>query len=250
MARCATRADVAAGGGRRTGVLALHVISDGLIGVSYYSIPFTLAYFMRKRKGLEFNWIIACFSIFIIACGTTHLMAIVTIWRLYYWLSGAIKAVTAAASVPTAVLLVRLMPQALGWPSPASLRQTNEKLRRINARVLEQIRERVLAQAQAQAREANVELQGQLEQMRRLHEMCTRLARTQTVPDVLEEILNTAIGLQMAPQRRSACLHCPRSWCLAAAAACGSSSTDIGQGKISGRGSPPRSEPVLTLAPL
>ncbi|MBW4053395.1 MAG: hypothetical protein HIU85_18420 [Proteobacteria bacterium] len=33
----------------RPGVLALHVISDGLIGASYYSIPFTLSGRGRSR---------------------------------------------------------------------------------------------------------------------------------------------------------------------------------------------------------
>ncbi len=180
----------------RPDVLFLHIISDGLIGLSYYSIPFTLAYFMRKRKDLEFNWIIGCFAVFIIACGSTHLMAIVTIWRPYYWIDGAIKAVTAAASVPTAVLLVKLMPQALRWPSPAMVGRANEELQRTNKRLVAEIRER--ERAQEEARLANIELQAQLAEMRRLHEMSTRLAEVQEMPNVLEEILDTTIALQKA----------------------------------------------------
>ena len=180
----------------RPGVLSLHVISDAMIGLAYYSITFTLAYLIRRRKDLEFDWIIGCFAIFIIACGSTHLMAIVTIWHPYYWIAGAIKAVTAAASVPTAVVLVKLMPQALRWPSPTSLRQTNEELQRTNARLICEIGER--ERAQAEARLANQALQGQLTEMRRLHEMSTRLAQVQQLPDVLGEILDTTIDLQKA----------------------------------------------------
>ena len=69
-----------------------------------------------------------CFAIFIVACGTTHLMEIWTVWEPRYWLSGAIKAVTAIASVPTAVLLVKLVPQALRLPSPSTLAQANALL--------------------------------------------------------------------------------------------------------------------------
>src|SRR6202023_3115752 len=54
----------------------LHVISDGFITVAYYSIPITLIYFVRRRKDLQFNWIFVCFALFIVACGTTHLMEI------------------------------------------------------------------------------------------------------------------------------------------------------------------------------
>jgi two-component system, NtrC family, sensor kinase len=70
---------------------------------------------VRRRKDLQFNWVFVCFAIFIVACGTTHLMEIVTIWRPVYWLSGIVKAITALASLPTAVLLVRLVPEA---PAP------------------------------------------------------------------------------------------------------------------------------------
>src|SRR5258708_38666966 len=94
-----------------TSLISLHVIADALIVLAYYSIPITLVYFVRKRKDLKFHWMFVCFAVFIVACGTTHLMEIWNIWRPYYWLSGGIKAITALASVPTAVLLVNLVPR-------------------------------------------------------------------------------------------------------------------------------------------
>ena len=112
----------------RPDLLALHVLADSLIALAYFSIPFSLLYFVRRRKELQFNWVFVCFAIFIVACGTTHLMEIVTIWRPVYWLSGIIKAITALASLPTAVLLVRLVPEALRWPSPAALQRANTSL--------------------------------------------------------------------------------------------------------------------------
>src|ERR1700684_3247729 len=84
----------------------LHVISDSLIALAYFSIPVTLIYFIRKRRDLPFNWMFVSFGMFILACGTTHIMEVWTLWHGTYWLSGAIKAVTAMASVPTAILLV------------------------------------------------------------------------------------------------------------------------------------------------
>src|ERR1700744_4058286 len=85
----------------RQDVLALHVLSDSLITLAYFSIPFTLLYFVRQRRDLQFNWMFVCFAVFIIACGTTHLLEILTIWHPVYWLSGGVKAITAVASVPT-----------------------------------------------------------------------------------------------------------------------------------------------------
>jgi PAS domain S-box-containing protein len=116
-------------------LLALHVVSDSLIFLAYFTIPFTLIYFVRRRRDLEFNWMFVCFAIFIVACGTTHLMEIITVWRPEYWVSGTIKAITALASVPTAILLMRLIPQALAIPGPASLRREIEERQRAEQEV-------------------------------------------------------------------------------------------------------------------
>jgi PAS domain S-box-containing protein len=104
-----------------TRLIWLHVVSDALIFLSYLSIPFTLVYFARRRRDVPFNWMFLCFGTFIVACGFTHGMEIWTLWHANYWLSGAIKAITALASVPTAILLVKLVPEALALPSPAAL---------------------------------------------------------------------------------------------------------------------------------
>jgi PAS domain S-box-containing protein len=100
----------------------LHVISDSLIVFAYLSIFITLVYLLRKRRDLPFNRAFVCFGVFILACGATQLMEVWNLWHADYWLSGGVKAVTALASVATAILLVRLIPQALALPSPEALR--------------------------------------------------------------------------------------------------------------------------------
>jgi len=109
-------------------VIWLHVLSDGFIALAYYSIPLTLIYFVRKRKDMVFDWVFVCFAVFIMSCGATHIMEIVNIWYPTYWLSGIIKALTALASVITAVLLIKIMPRALALPSPQQMRKSNEAL--------------------------------------------------------------------------------------------------------------------------
>lgn len=121
-----------------TSLIALHAISDAFIVLAYYSIPFTLVYFVRKRKDLKFHWMFVCFAVFILACGTTHLMEIWNIWHANYWVSGFLKALTAAASVPTAILLVKLIPQALALPSPDALKRAYDELEiKVNERTRE-----------------------------------------------------------------------------------------------------------------
>ncbi len=115
-------------------LLWLHVVSDALIFLSYLSIPFTLLYIRRKRPDVPFNWIFVCFGTFIVACGFTHGMEIWTIWHANYWVSGIIKAITAAVSVPTAILLVKLVPHALALPSAEALRVEVTKRRQAEAK--------------------------------------------------------------------------------------------------------------------
>ena len=107
------------------GLVWLHLISDTLIALSYMSIPITLIYFARKRRDIPFHWMFVCFGTFIVACGATHVMEIWNIWHADYWLAGTVKAVTALASVPTAILLVHLVPKALAVPSSKRLEQLN-----------------------------------------------------------------------------------------------------------------------------
>jgi signal transduction histidine kinase len=148
----------------KTDVVWLHVISDGLIAAAYYCIPFTLIYLARKRKDLPFPWILWLFGLFIVACGTTHLMAIWTLWEPVYRLDGAIKAVTALASVPTAAILVWLVPKALAIPSPEQLRQEINERRK----------------AEMEVRTLNSELEARVEErtrrLRRSNETLQRIA--------------------------------------------------------------------------
>src|ERR1700735_3020558 len=55
-------------------------------------------------------------------CGATYATEVWTLWHATYWLSGAIAAITAMAALPTAVLLVRLVPEALALPTPEAMR--------------------------------------------------------------------------------------------------------------------------------
>lgn len=125
------------------GLVWLHVISDALIFLAYTSIPITLFYFVRKRRDLPFHWMFVCFGVFIVACGLTHGMEVWNLWHAAYWVAGGVKAVTALASVSTAVLLVQMVPDALTIPSPDELRKeiaarqrAQEEIARRNARLM------------------------------------------------------------------------------------------------------------------
>ena len=110
------------------GLLWLHIVSDSLIALAYYSIPITLVYLVHKRWDLPFKGIFLLFGAFIVFCGTTHVVEVWTIWHPTYWLSGFLKAFTALVSVYTAFVLVPIMPKALALASPTQLEAANRQL--------------------------------------------------------------------------------------------------------------------------
>ena len=109
-------------------IVWLHVVSDVLITLAYFSIPVILVYFVRKRRDLPFNWMFLMFGAFILGCGTTHAMEVWTVWHGTYRLAGIIKLITAGLSVSTAAALVPLIPKALALPGPALLEAANREL--------------------------------------------------------------------------------------------------------------------------
>jgi signal transduction histidine kinase/CheY-like chemotaxis protein len=113
-------------------ILWTSVISDAIIALAYLTIPVTLIYFIRKRRDMPFDWMFIAFGVFILACGGTHLADIWVIWHPDYGLSVTLKAITAVASLVTAVVLVRLVPLALRIPSPGQLAAVNAELLRAN----------------------------------------------------------------------------------------------------------------------
>ena len=99
----------------------LQVGSNLLIALAYLSISLTLAYIVRKIKDIPFSWMYAAFGVFIITCGGTHALDIVTIWDPIYWFDGGLRVVTAIASAATAVLLVPLVPKAIALADATQL---------------------------------------------------------------------------------------------------------------------------------
>ncbi|MBJ7900951.1 MAG: PAS domain-containing protein [Cyanobacteria bacterium RI_101] len=144
----------------QTPLVWLHLTSDFLTALAYYSIPLTLLYFLRKRQDIPFSNIIILFSAFILCCGATHILEIVTLWYPIYWVSGAVKALTAIVSVITAVELVHIIPQALSLKSPKELAALNQELN-------QQMEERQAAESALQ--ELNATLEERVE--KRTHEL-------------------------------------------------------------------------------
>ncbi len=130
-------------------ILWTHVISDALIALAYYSIPFVLVYFARKRPDMPFRHILVLFGAFILLCGTTHVISIWVLWHPDYGVEGIVKALTAATSLFTGFVMWRILPQLLTLPSPRQLQHVNQQLQSTYREVEERVKERTAALAQA-----------------------------------------------------------------------------------------------------
>jgi len=144
------------------GLITLHAASDAIIALAYFSIPLALASFAVQRKDLEYSWIIHLFVAFILACGTTHLMSIVTLWSPAYGIEGIIKAITALLSIATAAILWPLIPKLVALPSASQLKQLNFQLL---FKVDEQERTaQLLRESEMHVRQSNTELERRVEE--------------------------------------------------------------------------------------
>lgn len=114
-----------------------HIIADSLIGLAYFSIPLALGVFLYHRRDMRFGWAIWMFVAFIMLCGVTHFMAIVTLYKPYYGVEALLKLFTAMVSVATAIALWPMLPKAIALPSGTKLRQMIEERDRALSKMIE-----------------------------------------------------------------------------------------------------------------
>jgi two-component sensor histidine kinase len=106
-------------------LVGAHVVSDALIFLSYLTISLTLLHLVRQtRREIPFSWMFLAFGSFIVACGATHAMEIVTLWKPLFWLAADVKIVTAAASIVAAVALPPLVPRVVRMVADAHVSES------------------------------------------------------------------------------------------------------------------------------
>ena len=86
------------------------VITNMITFLSYLSISGTLVY-LAKRTGRviarDWAWFVIGFALFIIACGSTHLLEVITTWIPIFWVDAALNIITAVLSAYVAIMLIR-----------------------------------------------------------------------------------------------------------------------------------------------
>ncbi|WMJ74038.1 PAS domain-containing sensor histidine kinase [Cytophagaceae bacterium ABcell3] len=110
------------------GIVWTHAVSDSIIALAYFIIPFMLVHIVRKRRDFKYIWMGVLFAVFILGCGTTHVFDVINIWKPYYVADASIRVITALASIGTAIMLVKITPKILVIPSTEKWKQVNEEL--------------------------------------------------------------------------------------------------------------------------
>jgi PAS domain S-box-containing protein len=107
----------------------LHVTSDLFIWLAYLSIPLVLLYFTRRRD-LPFPRLFLLFALFILACGTTHLLDAIMFEYPVYRVAGVMKMVTAIVSWATVIALIPVVPRVMRAVSDAAQPGTDTRFHR------------------------------------------------------------------------------------------------------------------------
>lgn len=101
--------------------------SDTLMTLAYATYPIGIAYFVWKRKDLQYRWLyLSFFNAFILTCAGTHFLSVVTIWIPLYWLEAYVNAISAVIATATVFAIWWVIPRALSLPSPAELQKARD----------------------------------------------------------------------------------------------------------------------------
>ena len=85
-------------------------VTNAITFLSYFSICVTLFYLARKtNRVIVRDWIffLVGFALFIVACGSTHLLEVITTWNPIFWVNAWTNIITAVLSGYVAIQFIR-----------------------------------------------------------------------------------------------------------------------------------------------
>ena len=86
------------------------VVTNLITFLSYLTIACTLFYLVRRTGKIlvrDWGYFLLVFALFILACGSTHLLEVITTWSPIFWVDAATNIVTSVLSAYVAVMLIQ-----------------------------------------------------------------------------------------------------------------------------------------------
>jgi signal transduction histidine kinase len=102
----------------------INAVSDALIGAGFFATALFLGLLVWRRRDLQFAAAFLGFGAYVMVCGLTRLLSILTLWVPAYGIEAAAKSVQAVMSVGiAAALLLIVLPRLLVLPGRNQLQQ-------------------------------------------------------------------------------------------------------------------------------
>ncbi len=111
-------------------LIPMIVTADWMVAISYYLIPIAMLWIYKDcSKDLPYPSVWICFLLFILACGTGHIVHAVSFGLEYEYLQihAIVRVITGVISFATAVILIVLLPEIRSLPSPWTLKNELEE---------------------------------------------------------------------------------------------------------------------------
>ena len=86
------------------------VVTNAITALSYITICGTLLIMARRTRRViarDWGYFLTGFALFIVACGSTHLMEVITTWDPVFWVDAGTNVLTAVLSAWVAVMFLR-----------------------------------------------------------------------------------------------------------------------------------------------
>ena len=142
-------------------------VADVVTALSYFVIAITLFVIVFRLRGqLPFRKVFLLFGSFIVLCGATHIMAVISFGDEARLMETATMVATAAVSLLTAILIPRFVPRIEALVRDARLARERER-DTVRADALAESNEQLMAQAAA-LNDANDQLAESLRERQRL----------------------------------------------------------------------------------
>ena len=136
-------------------LLRIDAASNGLIALAYFTLATALVWFWRRRTDLPFSWVLPLFGGFLLVCGFGHALDIWSPWHTSYLVASILRIATAVASAVTAIVSIRILPEALELPNLQQWTTAHADLER-------EVREHREAEINLRLSEANLREQAEL----------------------------------------------------------------------------------------
>ena len=112
----------------RPDLVAMHVGGDIMTFLAYTAIALAIWRFTAHRPEFRYSPIALVSAAFVFGCGIVHLVGAATLWYPAYGFQGILKLLVSGISITAAIVIWRMLPKILHYPSGAQIEHQHRLL--------------------------------------------------------------------------------------------------------------------------